>query len=59
MTTEKAWSIIGNQPRWAIKNMIVALSLHSHLRNSNTAEDARRLVAARICLRTPNPRYET
>lgn len=52
MTPEEAWAIIGDQPKATIKNMVMALSLHSHL---NTAEDARRLIAARICL-DPVPR---
>lgn len=55
MTTEEAWAIIGNQPRWAIKNMVQALTLDSWL---NSEEDKQRLTAAKICLRTKNPRYE-
>ncbi len=56
MTTAKAWSIVGNQPRWAIKNMIQALTMLSAL---NTPLDKERLEAAKICLRTQNPRYAT
>jgi hypothetical protein len=56
MTKEEAWKIVGNQPRFAIRNMAKALSMMTWL---NTAEDERRLKAAKICLRTNNPRYET
>lgn len=55
MTTTQAWSIIGNQPNWALRNMIRALESLPWL---NTAEDNERLEAAKICLRTRNPRYE-
>lgn len=55
MTTEEAWNIIGNQPKWAIRNMVKALELMTWL---NTEEDEKRLEAAKICLRTKNPRYE-
>ena len=54
MTTEQAWKIIGNQPRWAIKNMVKALSMLPAL---NTAADEQRLAAAKIASRTSNPRY--
>tara|TARA_R100001086_G_scaffold173860_2_gene95361 strand:- start:1210 stop:1446 length:237 start_codon:yes stop_codon:yes gene_type:complete len=55
MTKEQAWKIIGNQPKWAIKNMIKALSLHPW---KNTNEDKLRIEAGKICLKTKNPRYE-
>jgi len=55
MTTEEAWAIIGNESRGVVKNMVRALSLHPWL---NTEEDKQRLAAAKICLRTKNPRYE-
>tara|TARA_R100000697_G_scaffold107767_1_gene122694 strand:- start:353 stop:520 length:168 start_codon:yes stop_codon:yes gene_type:complete len=55
MTKDQAWKIIGNQPKYAIKNMIKALSLHSWL---NTEDQKIRLEAAKICLKTKNPRYE-
>tara|TARA_R110002126_G_scaffold93773_1_gene221993 strand:+ start:389 stop:547 length:159 start_codon:yes stop_codon:yes gene_type:complete len=45
MTLEEAKKIVGNQPRWAIKNMVKALSMHSHL---NTAKENERLAAAKI-----------
>lgn len=40
----RARSITGNQPKWALKNMITALSLMPRL---NTVEENQRLVAAR------------
>ena len=54
MTIQEAWSIIGNQPKWAIKNMIKALSM---MKSLNTLEENRRLEAGKICLKTTNPRY--
>ena len=54
MTHEQAWKIIGNQPKWAIKNMVKALSMHSYL---NTNEENLRLTAGKICLKTNNPKY--
>jgi len=42
-----AYSIVGNQPRWALKNMVSALSGLTQL---NTAEDNRRLQAGRYIL---------
>jgi hypothetical protein len=55
MTTEQAWKIVGNQPKWAIKNMIRALNM---LPSLNTPADRQRLIAARIAVRTNNPKYE-
>ena len=46
-TLEEASTVVGNQPRTCIRNMVVALSLHTH---SNTTEDWRRLEAALIVL---------
>jgi len=54
MSVTQAWKIVGNQPRGAIKNMVRALSMFSAI---NTPEEQRRLRAARICLKNPNPRY--
>jgi hypothetical protein len=54
MTTDQAWKIIGNQPKWAIRNMVKALSMLTLL---NTPEDELRLKAAKIALKTNNPRY--
>ncbi len=45
MTYQEAKNITGNQPRWALRNMIKALSMHPWL---NTAEDVERLKAAKI-----------
>lgn len=44
MTYEDAKKICGNQPRWALKNMIRALSLMPLM---NTAEEELRLRAAK------------
>ena len=55
MTKEEAWKIIGNQPEYAIRNMIKALNMLPWL---NSDEDKLRLVAAKICLKNKNPRYE-
>ena len=51
----EAWKIIGNQPKWAIQNMVFALQLLPAL---NTTEEDRRLEAGRIALKTNNPRYD-
>ena len=54
MSVIQAWKIIGNQPRWAIKNMVKARGMFAAI---HTPEETRRLRAARICLKNPNPRY--
>ena len=54
MSIQEAWKITGNQPRWAIKNMVRALGMFSAI---HTPEEQLRLRAARICLKNPNPRY--
>jgi len=54
MTVKQAWAIIGNQPTWAIRNMIKALELLPAL---NTAQDNERLAAAKIAIKNPNPRF--
>jgi hypothetical protein len=48
MTLEEAKKIVGNQPTWALKNMVKALNMLPWL---NTAEDKERLVAAKIVLK--------
>ena len=48
MTIQQAKKISGNQPKWALKNMVKALKL---LRYLNTAEDELRLKAAQIVLK--------
>ena len=56
MTTEQAWKIVGNQPKGAIRNMVMVLSMCPSL---NTSAEDERLIAGRIALRTNNPRYES
>lgn len=58
MNNSEAWKIIGNQPKWAIRNMITALEMCSLM---NTDEEAERLKAARIVRRNgyKNPRYSS
>tara|TARA_A100001515_G_C4462447_1_gene174086 strand:- start:235 stop:393 length:159 start_codon:yes stop_codon:yes gene_type:complete len=48
MTLEEAKKIVGNQPRWAIKNMVKALKMFRAL---NTREEERRLLAGQIILK--------
>ena len=48
LTLEQAKKISGNQPRWALKNMIKALKL---LRYLNTAQDELRLKDAQLVLK--------
>ena len=48
MTIEEAKKIVGNQPTWALKNMVKALNMLTWL---NTAEDLERLAAAKIVLK--------
>ena len=56
MTIGEAWKIVGNQPKFAINNMVKALSMLPAL---NTPEENRRLEAGKICLKTANPKYAT
>jgi len=55
MNTIDAWKIVGNQPKWALRNMVKALEMLPAL---NTPEDNERLQAAKIAVKTNNPRYE-
>lgn len=48
MTLEQAKKIVGNQPKWALKNMVRALSM---FRSLNTPEENERLEAAKIILK--------
>ena len=48
MTFKEAKKIVGNQPKWAIKNMVKALNMCPWL---NTAEEKQRLQAAKIVLK--------
>ena len=45
MTYDEAKKIVGNQPAWALRNMILALELSEWM---NTPEEQERLIAARI-----------
>jgi hypothetical protein len=49
MTIEEAKKIVGNQPTWALKNMVKALKMLPAL---NTAEDEERLVAAKVVIKS-------
>jgi hypothetical protein len=49
MTIEEAKKIVGNQPTWALKNMVKALKMLPAL---NTAEDERNLEAAKVVLKS-------
>ena len=48
MTFDEAKKIVGNQPKWAIENMVKALSFYPWL---NTAEEKKRLQAGKIILK--------
>ena len=48
MNLIEAKKIVGNQPTWALQNMIKALNMLPWL---NTAEDKERLVAAKVVLK--------
>ena len=48
MTLEEAKKIVGNQPKWAIKNMVKALSMHQWL---NTTQENARLEAGELILK--------
>jgi len=48
MNYAEAKKIVGSQPTWALKNMVIALSTCSFF---NTAEDDLRLKAAKIVLK--------
>lgn len=48
MTQAEAYKIIGNQPTYAVRNMVHALSMLTFL---NTPDDETRLQAAKIWLR--------
>ena len=51
MTLEEAKKIVGNQPKWAVKNMVKALTMCRWL---NTPEEERRLQAGKIILNKKN-----
>ena len=49
MTLDQAKKIVGNQPNWALKNMVKALKMMPIL---NTAQDEERLAAALVVLKS-------
>ncbi len=51
MTIDEAKKIVGNQPTWALKNMVKALKMLPAL---NTVEDEIRLEAAKVVLKERN-----
>ena len=55
MTLKEAKKIVGNQPRWAIRNMVKALKMFRAL---NTREEERRLLAGQIILKHKGVWYE-
>jgi hypothetical protein len=50
MNTIDAWKIVGNQPKWALRNMKQALESMTWL---NTSDDWQRLEATYIVTKTP------
>jgi hypothetical protein len=48
MNLIEAKKIVGNQPTWALQNMVKALNMLPWL---NTAEDLERLTAAKVVLK--------
>jgi hypothetical protein len=51
MTLDQAKQLVGNQPTWALRNMVKALKMLPAL---NTAEDNERLEAAKFILKARN-----
>lgn len=49
MSIQEAKRIVGNQPVWALKNMVKALQILPML---NTDDDKQRLLAAKIVLKS-------
>ena len=49
MTIEEAKEIVGNQPTWALRNMVKALKM---LPLMNTAQDEKRLSAAVMVIKS-------
>jgi hypothetical protein len=49
MTLDQAKAIVGNQPDWALKNMVKALKMMPLL---NTVQDEQRLAAALVVLKS-------
>ena len=53
MTLDEAKRITGNQPTWALRNMVKALEMMTW---RNTAEDWQRLEAAKVILKSQRGR---
>jgi hypothetical protein len=51
MNIVEAKQIVGNQPTWALKNMVKALQMLPWM---NTPEDEQRLIAAKVVLKERN-----
>jgi hypothetical protein len=51
MTLDQAKQLVGNQPTWALRNMVKALKMLPAL---NTAEDNERLEAAKFIIQARN-----
>jgi len=51
MNLIEAKKIVGNQPTWALKNMVKALQMLPWM---NTPEDEQRLIAAKVVLKERN-----
>lgn len=49
VTLDEAKRIVGNQPTWALKNMVKALNMLTWM---NTAEDIQRLEAAKLVIKS-------
>lgn len=49
MTLDEAKRLVGNQPTWALKNMVKALNMLTWM---NTAEDIQRLEAAKVIIKS-------
>ena len=54
MTLDQAKQLVGNQPTWALRNMVKALKMLPAL---NTAEDNERLEAAQFILKNRKQRH--
>lgn len=48
VTLDEARELVGNQPTWALKNMVKALNM---LPLMNTEEDEKRLAAAKLIIK--------
>jgi hypothetical protein len=48
VTLDEARELVGNQPTWALKNMVKALSMMTWC---NTGEDEKRLAAAKLIIK--------